>query len=256
LAQFLKTVRHLFGVFRQSHVHCLLPYSVITGGPLTDKYQLAVIRFHWGQDDSSGSEHSIDDQNYPLEVTRNTWLSERKRPVTAPPLWGVHSFWQYKLLCTGSTHSLEQRPIQKYRTGDGWRKRFVYYWNLLSGKSKFFIKNWFIKVFHQFCGTTCCRQVKGVNLVNAADYISGTDYFYVKSLNQYRRLCVCMSVYLSVCLSIYLSVYIRPFVRLFLWLSAYLSVCGSVVPPVDLWDFDSLFVSYRLLLFVSCLIQL
>ena len=72
MAQFLKTVRHLFGGCGQSHVHCLLPYSVITGGPLTDKYQLAVIRFHWGQDNSSGSEHSIDEQNYPLEVIHNS----------------------------------------------------------------------------------------------------------------------------------------------------------------------------------------
>lgn len=47
--------------------------SVITGGPLTDKYQLAVIRFHWGQDNNSGSEHSIDEQNYPLEVQLIHW---------------------------------------------------------------------------------------------------------------------------------------------------------------------------------------
>ncbi|KAJ7371417.1 nickel cation binding [Desmophyllum pertusum] len=47
--------------------------SVVTGGPLTDKYQLAVIRFHWGHDDSSGSEHSINEQNYPLEVQLIHW---------------------------------------------------------------------------------------------------------------------------------------------------------------------------------------
>ncbi|KAL9973620.1 hypothetical protein ACROYT_G020098 [Oculina patagonica] len=47
--------------------------SVVTGGPLTDQYQLAVIRFHWGHDNSSGSEHSIDEQNYPLEVQLIHW---------------------------------------------------------------------------------------------------------------------------------------------------------------------------------------
>lgn len=41
----------------------------MTGGPLPDKYQLAVIRFHWGSDKETGSEHSIDGQKYPLEVT-------------------------------------------------------------------------------------------------------------------------------------------------------------------------------------------
>ena len=51
--------------------------AVVTGGPLTDKYQLAVIRFHWGHDDSSGSEHSINEQNYPLEVTHLT-VNENK----------------------------------------------------------------------------------------------------------------------------------------------------------------------------------
>lgn len=47
-------------------ISCFL--SVVTGGPLTDRYQLAVIRFHWGNDNCSGSEHSVDGHNYPLEV--------------------------------------------------------------------------------------------------------------------------------------------------------------------------------------------
>lgn len=50
---------------------------VVTGGPLTDRYQLAVIRFHWGNDNSLGSEHSIDGQNYPLEVTKPKWKGYR-----------------------------------------------------------------------------------------------------------------------------------------------------------------------------------
>ena len=48
------------------YISCFL--SAVTGGPLTDRYQLAVIRFHWGNDNCSGSEHSVDGRNYPLEV--------------------------------------------------------------------------------------------------------------------------------------------------------------------------------------------
>lgn len=47
--------------------------SAVTGGPLPDKYQLAVIRFHWGSDKETGSEHSIDGQKYPLEVQLIHW---------------------------------------------------------------------------------------------------------------------------------------------------------------------------------------
>lgn len=50
--------------------------SAVTGGPLTDRYQLAVIRFHWGNDNDSGSEHSVDGQKYPLEVQLIHWNSD------------------------------------------------------------------------------------------------------------------------------------------------------------------------------------
>ena len=50
----------------RTDISCFL--SAVTGGPLTDRYQLAVIRFHWGIDNYSGSEHSVDGLNYPLEV--------------------------------------------------------------------------------------------------------------------------------------------------------------------------------------------
>ena len=39
---------------------------------MTDTYQLAIIRFRWGHDNNSGSEHAINDQNYPLEVIHFT----------------------------------------------------------------------------------------------------------------------------------------------------------------------------------------
>lgn len=58
---------------RFEEVEAFFPLSlVVTGGPLTDTYQLAIIRFRWGHDNNSGSEHAINDQNYPLEVIHFT----------------------------------------------------------------------------------------------------------------------------------------------------------------------------------------
>lgn len=43
-------------------------FPVVNGGPLSERYQLAVIRFHWGSNSDTGSEHAINGQKYPLEV--------------------------------------------------------------------------------------------------------------------------------------------------------------------------------------------
>lgn len=38
-------------------------------------YQLAMIRFHWSTDDTTGSEHQVDGESYPLEVGhQNTYF--------------------------------------------------------------------------------------------------------------------------------------------------------------------------------------
>lgn len=47
--------------------------SVVNGGPLSERYQLAVIRFHWGSNSDTGSEHAINGQKYPLEVQLIHW---------------------------------------------------------------------------------------------------------------------------------------------------------------------------------------
>ena len=44
----------------------------ITGGPLSYKYRVSEISFHWGSIDTLGSEHTIDGQSFPAEVCR-TW---------------------------------------------------------------------------------------------------------------------------------------------------------------------------------------
>jgi len=40
----------------------------VTGGELPGTYKLVQIHFHWGSDDSKGSEHTVDGKAYPLEV--------------------------------------------------------------------------------------------------------------------------------------------------------------------------------------------
>lgn len=43
----------------------------ISGGPLeTTPYKLHSFHFHWGSDDSHGSEHTIDNKSYPAEVSK------------------------------------------------------------------------------------------------------------------------------------------------------------------------------------------
>ena len=40
------------------------------GGPLDSKYELKQFHFHWGDRDSVGSEHFIDDKVFAAEVHR------------------------------------------------------------------------------------------------------------------------------------------------------------------------------------------
>lgn len=40
----------------------------ITGGPLTGSYEFAQLHYHWGIDDTCGSEDKINNKTYPLEL--------------------------------------------------------------------------------------------------------------------------------------------------------------------------------------------
>jgi len=44
--------------------------GILTGGPLPegDKYQILQLHFHWGADDTKGSEHTLNGKMFPLEV--------------------------------------------------------------------------------------------------------------------------------------------------------------------------------------------
>ena len=41
---------------------------MMSGGPLTKPYQLLQLHFHWGGADDRGSEHTIDNKRFPLEM--------------------------------------------------------------------------------------------------------------------------------------------------------------------------------------------
>ena len=43
----------------------------VSGGSLNDTYNLLQFHFHWGKDSKTGSEHTIDSKQYPLEVSTN-----------------------------------------------------------------------------------------------------------------------------------------------------------------------------------------
>jgi len=51
--------------------------SELAGGPLQNKYRVDQFHFHWGRDDTCGSEHTIDGQCYPSEVHLVHWNSEK-----------------------------------------------------------------------------------------------------------------------------------------------------------------------------------
>ena len=43
----------------------------LSGGDLPEEYVFAQLHFHWGSTDADGSEHTVDGQEYPLEVRLN-----------------------------------------------------------------------------------------------------------------------------------------------------------------------------------------
>ena len=51
-----------------AQVHTLDAHWTVSGGSLTDTYQLLQFHFHWGSDSKTGSEHTMDSNQYPLEV--------------------------------------------------------------------------------------------------------------------------------------------------------------------------------------------
>lgn len=44
------------------------PRPTITGGPLNGVYEFTQLHFHWGDNDTMGSEDLIDGQSFPMEL--------------------------------------------------------------------------------------------------------------------------------------------------------------------------------------------
>merc|ERR1711874_938172 len=42
--------------------------GILSGGNLTGEYQILQLHFHWGADDTKGSEHTLDGKMFPLEL--------------------------------------------------------------------------------------------------------------------------------------------------------------------------------------------
>jgi len=42
--------------------------GTLSGGPLIDTYEIFQLHFHWGKDDTRGSEHTLDGKEFPLEL--------------------------------------------------------------------------------------------------------------------------------------------------------------------------------------------
>uniref|UniRef100_T1ISC0 Carbonic anhydrase n=1 Tax=Strigamia maritima TaxID=126957 RepID=T1ISC0_STRMM len=51
--------------------------SELSGGPLQNKYRVEQFHFHWGRDDKTGSEHTIDGVAFPSEVHLVHWNAEK-----------------------------------------------------------------------------------------------------------------------------------------------------------------------------------
>ena len=42
--------------------------GVLSGGPLSEDYQILQLHFHWGETDTKGSEHTYNGDAFPLEM--------------------------------------------------------------------------------------------------------------------------------------------------------------------------------------------
>ncbi|ESO98299.1 hypothetical protein LOTGIDRAFT_114576, partial [Lottia gigantea] len=64
-------------ILNNGHTLAVFPRvkHVLTGGPLLpdNEYELAEIRFHWGRDNTRGSEHTVNGKAFPMEVQIVHW---------------------------------------------------------------------------------------------------------------------------------------------------------------------------------------
>ncbi|XP_037093007.1 carbonic anhydrase 1-like [Pollicipes pollicipes] len=72
------------------------PELVVRGGALPGEYQVVGFHFHWGENDTVGSEHILDGRSYPLEmhiVCKNAKYSDMKKATQRPDGLAVLAVW-------------------------------------------------------------------------------------------------------------------------------------------------------------------
>ncbi|KAF4528484.1 hypothetical protein B566_EDAN013031, partial [Ephemera danica] len=59
------------------------PRPELSGGPLQGGYTFLQMHFHWGADNTRGSEHTIDGKSFPLELHVVHYKTEYGTPTNA-----------------------------------------------------------------------------------------------------------------------------------------------------------------------------
>ena len=86
---------------------------MMSGGPLAKPYQLLQLHFHWGSSDRRGSEHTVNNRRFPLEMhlvhlsSDIEWgVGSATSPVNIPGglavaafLWEVRKWMQTTIIC-------------------------------------------------------------------------------------------------------------------------------------------------------------
>ena len=108
--------------------------GVVSGGPLDHAYQLQQLHFHWGAENSRGSEHTLDGRRFPMEMHlvhhRHHFHKHKKNDEEAIAVLGVffeisevvmieysdHFHIVPALLCTKKTlrHQVGPPPSRQY----------------------------------------------------------------------------------------------------------------------------------------------
>ena len=65
----------------------------MSGGPLNGSYQILQLHLHWGSDDTKGSEHTLDGQEFPLELHIVHTKNGEEDPLNTPKGLAVTGFF-------------------------------------------------------------------------------------------------------------------------------------------------------------------
>ncbi|XP_047001320.1 carbonic anhydrase 4-like [Schistocerca americana] len=91
----------------------------LTGGPLLGRYVFSQLHFHWGQQDTEGSEHTLQGDSFPLEMHmvlfKSRYLTQEAALKEMDGVVEVAYFFQLEAL--RSVYGLDGNPLLR-----NWRK--------------------------------------------------------------------------------------------------------------------------------------